>query len=73
MGLSHIESISPDLVNSRATTEVVFRDGGDERYFCGESFLLIFSQPNFYFHVITAYNILRMSGMEIGKSDFHGR
>jgi hypothetical protein len=29
--------------------------------------------PNFYFHVTTAYNILRHNGLEIGKGDFLGR
>jgi hypothetical protein len=38
----------------------------------GADYLLHFSMPNFYFHVITAYDILRNNGLEIGKSDFMG-
>jgi hypothetical protein len=38
-----------------------------------ENFLLSFSQPNFYFHASTAYGILRMKGMLIGKGDFIGQ
>jgi len=30
------------------------------------------AQPNFYFHVTTAYNILRHNGVELGKRDFLG-
>ena len=35
-------------------------------------YLLHFSMRNFYFHVITAYDILRHNGLEIGKADFIG-
>lgn len=41
--------------------------------FNAEDFLLTFSQPNFYFHCATAYNILRMKGLPVGKMDFMGR
>ena len=41
--------------------------------FTAEDFLLSFSQPNFYFHCATAYDILRMKGVPVGKRDFLGR
>lgn len=41
--------------------------------FSAENFLLSFSQPNLYFHAATAYDILRMKGVGIGKRDFMGR
>ena len=41
--------------------------------FTAEEFLLSFSQPNFYFHATTAYDILRMLGVPVGKRDFTGR
>lgn len=41
--------------------------------FTAEDFLLSFSQPNFYFHAATAYDILRMKGLAVGKRDFMGR
>ena len=40
--------------------------------FTAENFLLSFSQPNFYFHATTTYNILRWKGLRIGKRDFTG-
>jgi hypothetical protein len=40
--------------------------------FIGKDFLLSFSQPNFGFHVATAYGILRMKGVSIGKMDYLG-
>lgn len=41
--------------------------------FTAENFLLSFSQPNFYFHAATAYDVLRMKGLALGKRDFMGR
>lgn len=38
----------------------------------GQAFLLHWSLPNFFFHVTTAYDILRHNGLEIGKADFLG-
>jgi|ERR1044072_7470164 hypothetical protein len=38
--------------------------------FAARDFLFSFSQPNFYFHATTAYDILRMKGVAIGKRDF---
>ena len=41
--------------------------------FDAEQFLLSFSQPNFYFHAVTAYDILRMKGVAVGKMDYMGQ
>jgi hypothetical protein len=41
--------------------------------FTPETFLLSFSLPNFHFHAVTAYDILRMRGVPIGKRDYEGR
>jgi hypothetical protein len=38
-----------------------------------ETFLLSYSLPNFYFHVVTAYNILRTRGVPLGKYHFQGQ
>lgn len=50
-----------------------FEFGEFRMNFTAEDFLLSFSQPNFYFHAATAYDILRMKGVEVGKRDFMGR
>jgi uncharacterized protein len=41
--------------------------------FMSETFLLSYSLPNFYFHTVTAYDILRTQGVPIGKGDYEGR
>ncbi len=54
------------------TSELVLKIGGQDRTFTGMQYLLGHAYPNFYFHVTTAYDILRHDGVEIGKRDFIG-
>lgn len=51
---------------------IVLKLRAGEMTFTAEDFLLGFAQPNFYFHVTTAYDILRHNGVELGKRDFLG-
>jgi len=44
-----------------------------DMFMTGQDYLLQFAQPNFYFHVTTAYGLLRHHGVPIGKRDFIGR
>ena len=53
------------------TITLKFRDNVTE--YRGKEYLLEFLLPNYYFHVTTAYGILRHNGVEIGKKDFSGR
>jgi uncharacterized protein len=43
-----------------------------ERHFIGIDYLLVFVLPNFFFHVTTAYDLLRQQGVPLGKLDFLG-
>jgi hypothetical protein len=52
---------------------IVFRGGGMEIPFTNANFLLSFSLPNFYFHVTTVYDMLRIHGVPLGKLDFMGQ
>jgi hypothetical protein len=65
-------------VESREIDGFIGRDmrfdfGSGHRDFTAEEFLLSFSQPNFYFHASTAYDILRWKGVPLGKRDFVGK
>jgi hypothetical protein len=51
---------------------VTWKTRSAERSMQGLPFLLIHVTPNVYFHVTTAYNILRHNGVEIGKQDYLG-
>ena len=52
--------------------EVTLKLGGEERKMKGQPYLLQFALPNLFFHVTTAYGILRHNGVEIGKLDYLG-
>ena len=41
-------------------------------YWIGREYIDNFALPNFYFHVVTAYSILRHNGVDVGKMDFLG-
>ena len=51
---------------------VQFKAGGRDMVLKGEEFLSFFSLPQFFFHVTTAYNILRHNGVDLGKRDYMG-
>ncbi len=68
-----LAALDPDEVESFIGRPMAFEFGTMRMEFTAEEFLLSFSQPNFYFHATTAYNILRMKGLAIGKRDFNGR
>lgn len=71
--LSALEAIDPAEVESFIGRDMRFEFGDRHVDFTAEDFLLSFSQPNFYFHAATTYDILRWKGVPIGKRDFLGR
>jgi hypothetical protein len=70
--LDFIESVPKAKLEGSETREVVIKLRGEDVKFRGDQYLLNFALPNFYFHVTTAYNILRHNGIELGKRDFIG-
>ena len=70
--LAFIESVKPAQIDGSAERDVVMKMRGQDVTFKGQQFLLGHAYPNFYFHVTTAYNILRHNGVEVGKRDFVG-
>jgi hypothetical protein len=67
-----LEALAPDEVNSWAGKQLDLQIGPRKLAFTSETLILSFSMPNFYFHVVTAYDILRMQGVPIGKRDYEG-
>jgi uncharacterized protein len=68
-----LETFSPDEVNSCAGKDLDLQIGPRRLAFTSETFILSFSLPNFYFHTVTAYDILRTRGVPLGKRDYEGR
>ncbi|WP_445928370.1 DUF1993 domain-containing protein [Methylobacterium sp. CB376] len=68
-----LEAYTPDEVNSWAGRELDLQIGPRRLAFTSEALILSFSLPNFYFHAVTAYDILRARGVPIGKRDYEGQ
>jgi uncharacterized protein len=68
-----MQGLRPAQFDGAAERQVVFRfRNGAERHFIGKSLLLTFTVPQFFFHVTTAYDILRHCGVDLAKKDFLG-
>ena len=70
--LDFIESVPAAKIDGSDEREVVMKMRGQDMKFQGFQYLAGHALPNFYFHVTTAYNILRSNGVEIGKRDYIG-
>ena len=67
-----VKSIAPAQFEGAATRTVAFKAGQRDMSFTGLDYLAHYALPNFYFHLTTAYAILRHAGVDLGKRDFIG-
>lgn len=71
--LGFIEGLDTAKFDEAATREIVTQAGTPkEKRFTGQSYLLNYGLPHFFFHTTTAYAILRHNGVEVGKKDYIG-
>ena len=70
--LAAVKSVSQADVDAHASKDVTFAAGPRQIVMRGDNYMLHFALPNFYFHLTTAYDILRHRGVELGKRDFLG-
>ena len=70
--IAFIQIVKPGQIDGTEDKEIVIKRGYKETRYKSMQFLLGQALPNFYFHVTTAYNILRHNGIEIGKRDYLG-
>lgn len=70
--IDFINSISSAQLEGADVRTVVINIRKVDMTFSGQDYLLNWVMPNVYFHVTTAYNILRHNGVELGKPDFLG-
>jgi hypothetical protein len=68
--IAFLESIKPDQLNGREDAIVALPLPGGKMQFKALDFLTQFAQPNFMFHVVTAYGLLRSQGAPLGKMMF---
>ena len=71
--LAFVSGLNPADFDQAASREIITQAGTPkEKRFTGQSYLLHYGLPHFFFHTTTAYAILRHNGVEIGKKDFIG-
>ena len=70
---AYLETLTPDQIDGSEEKSITLPVGKDTMTFKGLPFLLYFILPNVYFHVTTAYDILRHCGVELGKLDYLGK
>ena len=68
-----LEAVPAGAMDGREEAEVILKTPSAEIPFTGLDYVRHFAVPNFYFHLATAYGLLRMKGVPIGKTDFLGR
>ena len=71
--IDFVQGLPRATIDAAGDKEVVFTfKSGTTRTFTGQSLLLTFSVPQFFFHITTAYDILRHKGVGVGKMDYLG-
>ena len=68
-----LESIKPEQIDGSEDRTVSWQSRSSTKTMQGHSYLMNHTLPNVFFHVTTAYNILRHNGVELGKMDYLGR
>ena len=71
--VAYLETLKPEQIDGSEQRTITLQIRNKTMTFLGMPYLLNFALPNFYFHVTTAYDILRHCGVEIGKQDFIGK
>jgi hypothetical protein len=67
-----LKSVSAAQIDGSETRTITLKLGGNQVDFAGQAYLLDFALPNFFFHVTTAYDILRHNGAPLAKKDYLG-
>ena len=70
--IAFLKTLDTNSIDASADREITFPLGPNKGHMKGADYLNHFALPNFYFHLTTAYDILRHCGVEIGKRDFIG-
>ena len=70
--LAFIDRLPRAQIEDSAERAITTGSGEKTKHFTGQTYLLHYALPHFYFHATTAYDILRHNGIDIGKKDFIG-
>jgi hypothetical protein len=70
--VDYLRAVPRAAFDDKEEIAVAFKAGARELTFTGRSYVLDFALPNFFFHITTAYALLRKEGVPIGKTDYLG-
>ena len=70
--INFLKTIKADQIDAKEELKISYHQHGKDRNFIGLPYLLNHILPNIFFHITTAYAILRHNGVEIGKKDYLG-
>ncbi len=70
---AYLQGVPREAFAGAEERQFTMKVGPNEHEFAGQPYLLHFALPNFFFHVTTAYAILRHNGVDVGKRDYLGR
>jgi uncharacterized protein len=70
--IAYLDGVDAASMQGSETRTVELKLAGFRPTFAGVDYLFVFALPNFFFHVTTAYDILRAQGVPVGKLDFIG-
>ena len=70
--LAYVNTFRPDQIDGTEEREITLKRGDTVVTYRGQQFLFNRALPNLYFHITTAYDILRHNGVELGKRDYLG-
>lgn len=71
--IEYLDTFKPGQIDGSEDRQVILKVRDDTLTFDGQTFLLNRVLPNLYFHITTAYDILRHNGVELGKKDYLGK
>jgi hypothetical protein len=71
--LAFLKTLKAEQIDGSEERQITLTIAGQPITFSGQTYLVGFALPNFYFHATTAYDLLRHIGVEIGKRDFVGK
>lgn len=71
--IAFIDTLTPAQIDGSEARDITTSAGPNTKTFKGQSYLLNYALPQFFFHAATAYAILRHNGIEIGKKDYMGK
>ena len=71
--IDFIGAFKPGQIDGSEAKDINLTIGGQPKTLKGHQYLMTHAYPHFFFHVVTAYDILRHNGVEVGKGDYIGK